>query len=463
MPQASDVGRDLIHVAALPYPTAQGTQALIREMVAACAEAGWRQQVVTYGPVHSPAQSTPRSGPSLAKIWRDGLLARRLHGLASQRLGRGEPLSTVIAHHIEAAFVAWAVWPGPWLYLAHTAVARELPSYLFGGWHSFAVGNTSPFLSEGGCARSTATRGHGVGDASSDDPTQAVTVTVARRVHSFGAEHAVALLRGAERWLIRRFPGVAAVSPALARELGHLADRRVVCPPIPWPVSAPLGRIEGAEARREIGVTVTRPVLAYAGNLDAYQGWWRCVEVLRCLELPGGLLGQQRCSEAPGVEKPVLCVATESDPRPLLRRAEALGVAARVKVLPLRSEALRRRLYAASDVVLVPRAVAGGVSIKLVDAMARGAAVVTTPKAMGGYAWHNAVVCVPDNANSAVELRAWTTAVQRLLADAQERNRLGLEARRLVAEQHRGARFARSLARAIDGCPHRTQSSGVAL
>src|SRR5258706_13064725 len=64
-----------------------------------------------------------RSGPSLEKIAADVELALALREQARDA-------DVVIAHHVEAAAVAHAMRLPRWIFVAHTTLGPELPTYL---------------------------------------------------------------------------------------------------------------------------------------------------------------------------------------------------------------------------------------------------------------------------------------------------------------------------------------------
>ena len=127
-----------LHVAALPFPSAQGTQALLHSMLSTLASAGHDTHLLCYA--HG-AEPTPqlryrvhrlpftlglrslRSGPGARKLALDGLLVwslRRLHAQLAPTL--------VVAHHVEAA-LACHLARVPFVFVAHTSLQHELPSY----------------------------------------------------------------------------------------------------------------------------------------------------------------------------------------------------------------------------------------------------------------------------------------------------------------------------------------------
>jgi glycosyltransferase involved in cell wall biosynthesis len=349
-----------LHVAALPFPSPQGTQAAISAMLKALADAGDEVRLLTYA--HGTASVEPppfavlraperwpyrslRSGPSLHKLAADVALARGL----SRVLASWQP-TQLVAHHVEAAALTLLSGAPLQVFFAHTDLAAELPTY--------AANALWPLLER--CGGSL------------------------------------------DRELLRRSGAVAAVSPWLAERLRvHAPLGRVRYVPVPWTVAPPIGAEERARARAALGLRAADEVLGYAGNLDAYQGWPVLIE----------LLVQLRCRG----RSVRLLVATSSAPEPLWREALRAGAGAQLSVLPLATEADRRRVHAAIDLALVPRRVAGGVSIKLLDALGRGVPCVVSHTASAGLPLSGAAVVAAGDSGLALvaEVAALLNAPQR--------------------------------------------------
>ncbi|HEX5656431.1 MAG TPA: glycosyltransferase [Polyangiales bacterium] len=205
----------VLHVAALPFPSPQGTQGLLHAMLMAHAEAGHDAHLLCY-PGHeldlpytvhrcaAPRPISQRSGPSWQKLALDGALARAFVKLARQGF------DLIVAHHVEAAALALALRI-PAHFYAHTDLAAELPSYF------------APAL--------------------------------ARPLRWLGAR---------DRVLARCMPTFA-VSPLLASRVGGEV------PPLPWTIPPPIADEERIAARSSLALQGKRVAL-YAGNLDRYQG-----------------------------------------------------------------------------------------------------------------------------------------------------------------------------------------------
>lgn len=377
-----------LHVAAMPFPSHQGTQAAVRAMVDVLAGIGRDTHLLTYAhgafPIDPafvlhrvpdfPRVRSLRSGPSIGKVALDVAMVRalrRLHGELAP--------DVVVAHHVEAATAALAARVRPLVFVAHTALGPELPTY------------APPPLAEP-LAR--------VGDA-------------------------------ADRALVTRAGASCAVSPMLRDRLIQTSGAGVTYVPVPWPVPAERTADERARGRRRHRLTDRDEVILYAGNLDRYQGWEDVLDAFASL-----------ASSRPDAR---LLVATESDPTPLHDRALAAGIGHRVRIARLDGEEARRELHAAADVAAVPRRAMGGVSIKLLDALARGVPTVTTARAAAGLDLRGSAVVVADDDPDAI-----ATGVRIALSAPDAAGRLGTLARAYVATDHAPARFAGALDEAID-------------
>lgn len=309
----------ILHVACLPFPSHQGTQAAIAAMLEAAVASGRRSELLVYArggyaldtsyAVHRvpdfPKVRSLRSGPSWGKVVLDARCV-----LEIRRLAKRHRPDAILAHHIEAALAALVAGVAPVHYIAHTSLEHELPLYF-------------PLL-----------------------PTRLVAALGAR----------------AERLVCGASAGVAAVAPSLAGMLG--GDAAYL--PVPWlpEDSTPPGR---EEARRALGVSRGAQLCLYAGNLDRYQGWERLIEALAVLR-----------RNQPGAR---LLVATESDAAPAQAEAARCGVADAIDIRRLDGESARRLVHAASDLAWVPRVSLGGLPIKMLDAFARGLPVVAMARA----------------------------------------------------------------------------------
>jgi glycosyltransferase involved in cell wall biosynthesis len=332
-----------LHVAAMPFPTQQGTQAAIHSMLCALAEAGHDTHLLCYADQAFPRASayrvhrapgpialrTLRSGPSLEKLLLDGVLSLQL-----RRLVRALEPDLVVAHHVEAAASAWAVGARPFTFFAHTSLRTELPTYF-----APALGAALAWL--GG---------------------------------------------GLDRFLCQRADRVLAVSPLLAELLAREGAAAAPCT-LPWRLPPARSLEERRAARAAYGIAQDSQVALYAGNLDGYQG-------LDALFEPLARFARRN-------PRFVWLIATASSARTLRARLSRHGLSAQSRVVPLGDEAARRRAHAAADLALVPRAAAGGFPIKLLDAMARGVPVLAAELACAGLAVPASVRVVAGGAPAA--------------------------------------------------------------
>ena len=330
----------ILHVACLPFPTSQGTQAAVASMANASARKA-ETHLLTYGygdegtgyagTVHLhrirnvPKLSTLRSGPSWGKVAQDVQMAFHL-----RRLYTSLKPTLLLAHHIEAAWAA-SMARLPYVYVAHTALGPELPAY----------------------------------------------------VPSFAKLPATILSRVTERSLCTNATIVAAISPWLKSYLADQTCRPVFHLPIPWVAPLPISERQRLEARRELALDSNSFVVGYTGNLDAYQGWQDVIEAVERLAL--------------SISNVSLIVATQSNATEV---PQPKGIDRRIA--PLRTEKDRRRVHAACDAIVVPRRIPGGLPIKLLDALSRGVPVVTTQRAMSGLALGDACLQTQDDTPEAI-------------------------------------------------------------
>ena len=348
----------ILHVACLPFPSPQGTQAAIDAMLRASAEEGQRAHLLTYahGAGEAPRPYTLhrlpdfpkvrslRSGPSLGKV----ALDLRCIATTRQLVSRLRPRA-IVAHHIEAALACIAARVRPLYYVAHTSLSRELPEYFRG----------LPF-----------------------------------EVPSFAG-------RAAEQWACAQVDGVGAVAPSLAAMLGDGARYL----PIPWSTQGAAPSL--AEARRALGLPVDAKVCLYAGNLDRYQGWEELLPALARL---------RRAEPAAR-----LLIATESDPTPARAEASRAGVADALSVCGLSGERARVLAHAAADLAWVPRRSEGGLPVKMLDAMARGVPIVAVERAAAGLPIDSSCELVPNDDPDAMSRAAALLLQSRKRADALQR------------------------------------------
>lgn len=370
-----------LHIAALPFPSYQGTQAALRHMLDARAEARRDVALFTYGASgyelspRYPWHRTPeaprvslRSGPSWAKVMLDARMGLQLRALVR----RTEP-RVLIAHHVEAMSIAHAAPRVARVFFAHTDLGAELPSYAPARY-----------------GRALGLLGHGM-----------------------------------DRALCASADALAAISPALARTLAAVSGRHVRYVPTPWPLPAAITPDERVAARARLGLSAAAKVVLYAGNLDAYQDAHSALEALQLLAAGAG-------------PQATLLLATRSEQSAFLRRALELGVPFRT--CELAGEGSRRLFHAAADCAVVPRAVPGGLPMKLLDALARGLPCVITPCASAGLALDGCALHAQREGAAGLAL-----ALARLFREAGLRAGIGERARAYVAREHTERQFGQAL------------------
>lgn len=373
----------VLHVAALPFPSYQGTQAAIKHMLQTMSASGHEVHVLCYPhsgylepfpfEIHRPdalmQDRSLRSGPSWRKITQDVRLVTMIRSLAS----RLKP-DVLVAHHVEAAAATLAAGIRP-IFVAHTQLQTELPFYVHEFWRPVAAG-AGAFL---------------------------------------------------EAFLIKQALACAAISPGLAQSLQDRHGAPVFYLPIPWPVAEPLTQKKRTQARERFGFDAHSKVLLYAGNLDSYQGWELlvpCLEILRAKRQDVQLL-----------------VATESATDDLVRQALQHGVSKHLHVTHLQGEAQRENVMASADVVLVPRRLSAGLPVKLLDAMARSVPTVCAQTATAGLDLNTEIhiaTLTPDS---------FAAAIQGVLDDEAAAQAMAARGRVYVATLHSQAVFEEAFGR----------------
>jgi protein involved in polysaccharide export with SLBB domain/glycosyltransferase involved in cell wall biosynthesis len=303
-------------VAACPFPSLRGSQALIRELSEGLAQLGHAVHVVTYptaqhlAPVERIAIHRVPKLPGLwtarplgwQKLVLDLLLAWRLWQVV-----RRERIDVIHAHNAEAplaAFVVRLLTRVPVVYHAHNALADELPCYF--------------------------------------------TVPAARRVVAWlGAVF--------DRFVARAADRVIAPSDRLAAYLAArgAAGRVHVVPPAAARIATATGT-----ARRH-----RAPIVMYGGNLDPYQ------------DLASLLNGFARLRSVEPQARLVLVTHAATHPK-TAARAAALAAHPGVAVEIVNSCAAGLRALSAADVLVCPRSSWSGFPIKVLNYMALGRPIV---------------------------------------------------------------------------------------
>jgi len=361
-------------IAACPFPTTQGTQVAIADMVRALVDRGHQVHLVTYGhgedlppcgaTLHRvrrlPGYSRLRSGPDLYKPFLDAALV-----LPLLKLARAGEVDLLHAHNYEAPLAAYlvrALTGVPVLYQAHNLMADELHLYF-----------------ERDLSRRLARLLAGVLDAS-----------IPRL-----ADYCIAMS--------------AEAIPALVA-LGVARDRIDLIPPaVRWE--------QFAQIHGDPGGVVGRPTVIYTGNPDAYQ------------ELGVLLRGMRQVLEQ--LPSAQLAVVTGSWPMELVDEARRLGIESSLSVLVTRDWSEVREALAGAQVAALPRGLCRGFPVKLLNYQAMGLPVV----ACAGSAktieqGHNGLV-VDDG-----DHQAFGAALLQLLNDPAARDRMGRAGRTSIRKKH---------------------------
>ena len=376
---------DYLHVAGMPFPAPQGTQAAVHAMTLAHFRSRYGAHLLTYGarfshreipyPCHrikdSPTLPSFRSGPSLRKVMLDVRLSRRLKELHLSLRPRW-----VVAHHVEACAAALAARTSPVLFFAHTALGPELPSYA----PSWVPGSL--------LARAGNLVDHN---------------------------------------LCKRVEAVAAISPHLANDFAGRYNVQAHYVPLPWELPPTPPDSVRTEARKHWNFRDSDPVLLYAGNLDAYQGWEDIIVAMAHIPSPGVRL----------------LVATESNPAPLWSLCRQLGLADRIQICSVKAENDRVRAHAACDLALIPRRTAGGLPIKLLESLARARPTVAVRRATAGLAINNIAWLADDDSP-----RALARAIQDALEGRHERESRAQEGRSFIQTEHSEDSYIQAMHRA---------------
>jgi glycosyltransferase involved in cell wall biosynthesis len=310
----------LLHVFGGPFPTVQGTQALVATTCRLLAEAGHDVHLLCYAhsgfereepfAVHripgAPPFASERSGPSWRKIALDLSLAAACARLAA----RLRP-DAIHAHHYEALFAAALADPlrrTPRVFHVHALMGPELHTYF--------------------------------------------RPAFARAARAAGTRIDAAAPRLADRALVLD-------EQARAVLLRHgVPPHRIHVAPVP--ASPPPGCAPSAERPRR-GGSPLRAV--YAGNLDAYQG----IDILLAAF----------SAAAPALRGVMaLDIVTASDARGLRAEHARLALGELVRVVAHGSVREAWEAVAGADVAVVPRSSPGGFPIKLANALAAGVATI---------------------------------------------------------------------------------------
>jgi len=224
---------------------------------------------------------------------------------------------------------------------------------------------------------------------------------------------------GLERWLLGRFACVSSISDNMCRRLaekGVAGDRVQFLPN--WVDTNVIRPLDDSTAiRAEFGVPADALVALYAGNMNTKQGIETIIEAARMMPADADV-----------------CFVIAGD-GPSRNRLEAMaGGLGNVQFLALQPTEKLNRLLNLADIHLLPQ-LAGAADLvmpsKLTGMMASGrpAVALAAPgtQIAAQVARFGLVVAPEDPA-------ALTAAIQRLAGDDGERQRLGIEARRIAVQ-----------------------------
>jgi len=315
-------------VAACPFPAPQGSQVFVGQMAESLAARGHCVSLLTYGSGEGqspagcehlrlprlPGDSRVRSGPSLAKPFLDFAMV-----LALLKLVKNRHVEIVHAHNYEAlavSLVARKFLRFKLLYHSHNLMGDELPTYF---------------------RRRTARR-------LATWAGQLIDRQLPRR-----ADHVIALCD---------------YSAGVLEQAGVRSERMTVLAPSVETQEPASGR---EAARRELGLDDGRLVIAYCGNLDAYQDIETAI---------AGLLAYKRSRPA---RQAVLLIATHQQGRRVESLLEQCTESERglFDVHPCRTYTDTRLVVAAADLLLLPRPAGSGYPIKLLNYFGSGRPVVS--------------------------------------------------------------------------------------
>ncbi len=363
-------------LAAMPYPSGQGTQALVGEMSRGLARRGHEVHLVCYGhaaferdepfEIHRlrkiPGYVRLRSGPDALKPFLDAMLVRRAVGVIRKYRCR-----LVHAHNYEGALAGWAagvICGVPLVYHAHNLMTDELPSY-------------------------------------------------------FGSKTARALAASVGRGLDLFVPRLAGRVIVLQRRLGEALAARGVRPELIHVVEP---GIDTGFFAAEPATEGAGPLVAYTGNLDAYQDLPVLFAAMRLV-----------AREMPGAR---LLLATPNDPRTARRLAVRYGVGGVTDVEVALDARATRAVLSRCRVAATPRSSWSGFPIKNLNAAAAGVPLVASRGAAYGIEPGRTGLVVPDH-----DPAAFARALCDLLAHPERARAMGAEGRRLVEKRYSLARM----------------------
>ncbi len=372
-------------VAACPYPSGQGTQALIGELARGLTARGHRIHLVCYAhaglsraepfPVHRawgpPGYRRVRSGPDPVKPFIDLGLA-----WTTARVVRQQACALIHAHNYEGLLAGWLAaraYGVPLVYHAHNWMATELPAYFEGR----------------------------------------VLAALARLLGEV-----------LDRSLPRRADRVLALHAGLADRLSACgvdpARLAVVAPGID-----PGFWTAGPRPRRVADRVV------YCGNLDAYQDLGLLFSAMRRV-----------VEQRPAAH---LLLATPNDPDQAERLAAARGAGGLTRVVPAAEPGAARAALRSARVAVTPRTSPAGFPVKILNALAAGTPQVACRPALAGLGLDGLgldglVVCEPEPEDFAA-------AIVQLLREPARGSKLGRSGQRLVRSRFSAERMCAQVER----------------
>jgi len=385
-------------VAACPFPSLRGSQALIREMSEALAANGHEVHVVTYP---SAQHMAPVERMSIHRVPRIPLVRSAPPALGWQkvvldvvliwvlwRVARRHHIDVIHAHNAEAPMIAYCVrkLTGiPVIFHAHNALMDELPYYCHRRWSRALARWVGRVLDERVAARSD----H--------------TIALSSRLGAYFA------VRGAAG---RTSVVPPAVFPAAVRALTVSRDKN---PGSAWRRPSPRG-VDGAA---ESGRTAGHPAcIAYAGNLDGYQNVGCLLEAF-----------ERVCATEPR-SRLLLLLHPASDAR-VTSRVSELAAHPGVSVRMAGTHGAVAKELRNADALVCPRTSWSGFPIKILNYMASGRPIIQARSSASALTDGVSGLLFDDGDPGAL-----AKSILRLVRDPALGERLGRSSRELVGREY---------------------------